>query len=179
MKQLLTREWHYLSRWPQKFFKEIAFYLGLKRAQVMLSSYFNSLCLSEEVMSSFTSINDYNVNLVKSLLEWVQYTEWVNIKLCETKRKDKQEIWHHKCKISLDRKKRKIGRRDSTMVLPQIKNTPLDQPLIPREGRRGFLSRLWKEAWVGVCVYQTPENLFLRQHFLSYSYSHCSGWSDV
>lgn len=37
---------------------------------------------------------------------------------------------------------RKIGRRDSTMVLPQIKNTPLDQPLIPREGRRGFLSKL-------------------------------------
>lgn len=63
-------------------------------------------------MSSFTSIvlNEYNVNLVKSLLEWVQYTEWVNIKLCETKRRDKQEIWHHKCKISLDRKKdRKEG----------------------------------------------------------------------
>lgn len=45
-------------------------------------------------------------------------------------------IRHHKCRISPDRKRRKIRRRESTLVPSQGKNGTWIHPLIPREHRK-------------------------------------------
>lgn len=45
-------------------------------------------------------------------------------------------IRHHKCRISPNRKRRKIRRRESTLVPSQGKNGTWIHPLIPREHRK-------------------------------------------